>query len=96
MPTETNVHGDALCFMVMRPSLLQRLAVGGGWRLAVVGSWRLVAVGGHWGLPLRAVLNKRNKQSGFLRAALPAPHLPSSFEQHAADFHALLLLAACR
>ena len=42
---------DALCFMVMGPSLLQRLAVGswllvvgGGWRLAV-GSWQL-AVGG--------------------------------------------------
>ena len=49
-PTGTNVHGGALCFMVMGPSLLQRLAVGGwwmvavgGWRLAV-GGWRLVAV----------------------------------------------------
>ena len=28
-PTETSVHGDALCFMVMGPSLLQKLAVGG-------------------------------------------------------------------
>ena len=51
-PTETTVRGDALCLMVMGPSLLQRLAVGGwrlavgGWRLAV-GEWRrLVAVGG--------------------------------------------------
>ena len=61
-PTETNVHGDALCFMVMGPFLLQRLAVVGrrlvvgcwwlvglaldGWRLVVVGGWRLV--GGWW------------------------------------------------
>ena len=52
-PTETNVHGDALCFMVMGPSLLQRLAVGGwrlvgigGWLLMAVGRWQLVAVGG--------------------------------------------------
>ena len=29
-PTETNVHADALCFMAMGSSLLQRLAVGGG------------------------------------------------------------------
>ena len=28
-PTETNVHGDALCFMVMGTSLYQRLAIGG-------------------------------------------------------------------
>ena len=46
-PTEVNVHGDALCFMVMGPSLLQRLVVGGWWQLAVGGWWRL-AVGG-WG-----------------------------------------------
>ena len=44
-PTETNVHGDALCFMIMGPPLLQRVAVGGGWRLAV-GGWRLVVPGG--------------------------------------------------
>ena len=60
--SRTNVHGDALCFLVIARSLLQRLAVGGwrrlvavgsGWWLAVggwrgleVGSWRLVAVGG--------------------------------------------------
>ena len=48
-PTETNIHGDALCVMVMWPS--RRLAVGGwrlavgGWRLAV-GGWRLAAVPG--------------------------------------------------
>ena len=35
-PTETNVHGGALCFMVKRAGW--RLAVG-GWRLAV-GGWR--------------------------------------------------------
>ena len=55
-PTETNVHGDARCFMVMGPFLLQRLAVGGSWQLVVGGWWRLavgcwwrlVAVGGGW------------------------------------------------
>ena len=31
MPTQMNVHRDALCFMVMGPSLLQRSAVGGWW-----------------------------------------------------------------
>ena len=44
--------------MVMGPSLLQRLAVGGWWRLAAVGGWRLVVgegwrrlvVGGWWRL----------------------------------------------
>ena len=42
--------GDALCFMVMVPSPLQGLAVGGWWLVAVGGWWRLVAVGGRWGL----------------------------------------------
>ena len=46
-PAETMVHGDALCFMVMGPSLLQRLVVGGWWPLVVGGRWRLV-VGGWW------------------------------------------------
>ena len=45
-PTETHVHGDALCFLVMGPSLLQRLVVGGWWQLAVGGGWRLVVPGG--------------------------------------------------
>ena len=44
-PTEMKVHGDALCFVVMGPSLLQRLVVG-GWRLVVGGGWRRLAVGG--------------------------------------------------
>ena len=64
MPTETNAHRDALCFLVMAPSLLHRLAVGGwrrlavgGWRRLAVGGWRL-AVGGPWGLSLSAVLRK--------------------------------------
>ena len=53
--------------MVMGPSRLERLAVG-GWRLvAVGGGWRL-AVGGPWVLSLRAVLNK--KKDGFLRTAV--------------------------
>ena len=46
-PTETNIHRDALYFLVMGPSLLQKLA--GGWWLVTVGGWRLVA-GGWWGL----------------------------------------------
>ena len=54
-PTETNVHGDALCVMVKTwakhkttETVLNsgwRLAVG-GWRLAVGGGWRLVVPGG--------------------------------------------------
>ena len=66
--TETNVHGDALFFLVMGPSLRQWLAVGGWWRLvAVGGGWR-----GWWSLrlSLRAVLSKKKKKSGFLRTAL--------------------------
>ena len=42
-PTEMNVLGHALCFMVKGPSRLQRLAVG-GWRLVVSGWWSLGAV----------------------------------------------------
>jgi len=38
-PTETNVHGDALCFVATGPSLFQRWAAGGWWRLAVGGPW---------------------------------------------------------
>ena len=56
---EPNLHGDALCFMVIGLSLLQKLAVG-GWRLAVGGWWRLAAAGCGcwstvrvwWGLPV--------------------------------------------
>ena len=62
--TEKNGHRDTLCFTVMGPSLLQKLAVG-GWRLAVDGGWRL-AVGGWW--PLGAVLSQKN--SAFVRTAL--------------------------
>ena len=40
-PTATNVHGDAICFMVMGPSLLQRFAVC-RLPLVLVGGWRLV------------------------------------------------------
>ena len=60
MATETNVQEDALCFMAMGPSLLQKLAVGSSWRLAVGGWWRL-AVGG-WRLAV------------FLRTALHITH----------------------
>ena len=57
MPTETNVHGDALCFMVKTWATTEtalnngwRLTAPGGWRLrlAAGGGWRLVAVGGWW------------------------------------------------
>ena len=44
-PTETNLHGDALCFMVIGRPLLRRLAVG-GWRRLVVGGWWLAGIGG--------------------------------------------------
>ena len=61
-PTETNVHGDGLCFMVKtwaghkttEASLnngWRLAAVGGGWQLAAVGGgWQLAAVGGGWQL----------------------------------------------
>ena len=62
-PTETNLHGDALCFVVKiwarhkttEASLNNGcdwwlVAVDGGW-LAVAGGWRL-AVGGWWRLVL--------------------------------------------
>ena len=45
---ETEGHGHALCFMVMGPSLLHRVVVGGWW--LVVGGWQLVAVSGGWWL----------------------------------------------
>ena len=59
--TETNAHGDALCFMVKTWAIHKatetalnngwwRLAVGGGGlRLSVDGGWQLVA-GGGWRL----------------------------------------------
>ena len=55
-PTEKSVHGDALCFMVTGPSLLQRLAVGSVWRLVGVGGWWRLAVGGRWGLSSEKLL----------------------------------------
>ena len=45
-PTEMNAHRDALRFLIMGPSLLPRVAVGGWQRLAVGGGWRLVVPGG--------------------------------------------------
>ena len=45
--TSTNVHGDTLCFMVMGPSLLQNLVVGGWWRLGF-GRWQWLAAVGGW------------------------------------------------
>ena len=59
-PTETNVRGDALCYMAMGPALLQKVAVG-GWRQLAVGGWRRLAVGGWWSLG--AVLNKKKFQA---------------------------------
>ena len=52
-PTETNVHGDALCLMVETWAWARHktteTTLNNGWRLAV-GGWRLVAVGGWWSL----------------------------------------------
>ena len=49
-PTETKLHGDALCFMVKtwatHKTTEALLAVGGGWQLVVSGGWRRLAVGG--------------------------------------------------
>ena len=67
-PTQTNVHRDALCFMVKTWATHKKqwLAVG-GWRLAVsgcelvVGGWWSFAVGRPWGLSLSAVLIKTKK-----------------------------------
>ena len=57
-PTETNVHGYALCFMVktrLRHKTTEtalnnvwRLAVGGWWRLVADSSPQLVVGGGWW------------------------------------------------
>ena len=76
-PTETNGHGDALCFMVKAwarhkttETVLNnggRLAVAGGWYLAVGGGWRVavggwrLAVGGPPGGSLRAGPNKKRE-----------------------------------
>ena len=47
-PTERNVHGDILCFMVETSAQHKttETVLSNGWRLAV-GGWRL-AVGGGW------------------------------------------------
>ena len=80
-PTKTNVHGDALCFMVILFFKGWRLAVGGWWLVAVVGGWwlavggwrRLAAVGS-WQLVVRGAVLKgcpeQKKKSGFFRRAL--------------------------
>ena len=50
-PTETKLHGDALCFMVKTWARHKttETVLNSGWRLAAVGSRRL-AVGGGWRL----------------------------------------------
>ena len=48
-PTETDVHGDALCFMVKTWARHKttETALNKGWRLAAVGGgWQLVVSGG--------------------------------------------------
>ena len=45
MPTETNVHGDALFMVKTWPQKEYWLVVGGGWRVVAVGGWRLVILG---------------------------------------------------
>ena len=71
-PTETNAHGNALCFLVMGRSVLQRLAVGG---------WRLV-VGGPWGLSFRAVLSKKKN---WLLNDSPGHDIGCSTKHHQSD-----------
>ena len=45
-PTDRNLHGDALCFMVKTWARHKATETGlnNGWRLTAVGGWRLVAV----------------------------------------------------
>ena len=66
-PTEGNVHGDTLCFMVMGPSLLLYFSTSLLLYFSIlfaVGGWRRLAVGGPWRLSLRAVLNQNEKDLG--------------------------------
>ena len=50
MPTEMNLHRDALCFMVKTQARHKTTeTVVGGWQQLVVGGWQLVAGGGGWG-----------------------------------------------
>ena len=58
MPIETNIHTDALCFMVKTRARHKttetvlhngwRLVAVGGWGLVVGGGWRLAVGGGWW------------------------------------------------
>ena len=60
VPTEMNVDGDALCFMIKTWTIHKttetvlnnawRLAVDSGWRLAADGGWTVV--GGGWCLEI--------------------------------------------
>ena len=51
-PTQTNAHGEALCFMVKTwaRDKTTKPVLNNGWRLAPFVGWRLVAVGGGWSL----------------------------------------------
>ena len=62
-PTETNVHRDALCFLVKtwaRHKTTETI-MNSGRRLAAVGGWRLAAVSGWWSSG--AVLNQKKRRS---------------------------------
>ena len=51
MPTKTNVHGDALCFVVKtwaRHKTTETVLNSCWWLAAVVGGWWCLAVGGWW------------------------------------------------
>ena len=68
-PTETNLHGDALCFMGKtwaRHKTTEAPLSNGSW-LVAVGGWRLLAVGGGRLVVLRAVLK------GLHRVARSSP-----------------------
>ena len=60
MPTETNIHGDALCFMVKtwaRHKTTETVLNNGG-RLAVGGPWGLSLIKKNWGF-FRTALRKQ-------------------------------------
>ena len=71
-PTGTNIHGDALCFMVKTRARhnTTETVLNNVWRLVTVGSWWRLAVGGGW-WSLGAVLKGFPEiRMGFLRTAL--------------------------
>ena len=90
-PTETNVPGDALCFMVETWARQEatETVLNNGWRLVAVGRWWRLAVGsGPWRLPLWAVLKKHHSREGgggFNPPSKPKAQLGPDRDATAAD-----------